>query len=165
MNSEIIEFLKQSNYIEAEYSDKALSDAKKAWEFLIGEDNLNTLNILKIHDILMESRELQKEYKGKYRRISVMIGGKICPCADEIPERMDRWLVRAKNTDFANADLETRESIIKEMHVQFEKIHPFVDGNGRIGRIIMNWQRIKNGLLVLIIKEGYEQREYYKWFR
>lgn len=158
MKQDVIDFLKQSNYIEAEYGDDALCDAKKAWDFLIEENNLSTLNILKTHDILMESRELLKEYKGKYRRVSVMVGGQICPSADEVPERMDRWFLHAKNTDVT-------EEIIKEMHIQFEKIHPFVDGNGRIGRIIMNWQRVKKGLPILIIKEGYEQREYYKWFR
>jgi hypothetical protein len=53
----------------------------------------------------------------------------------------------------------------KKAHVAFETIHPFVDGNGRIGRILMNWQRLQEGLPILIIHEGPEQMEYYKWFK
>jgi len=49
------------------------------------------------------------------------------------------------------------------MHINFEKIHPFIDGNGRIGRMLLNWQRVKLGLPVLVIKES-EKQEYYKWF-
>ena len=52
---------------------------------------------------------------------------------------------------------------ITENHVKFESIHPFVDGNGRTGRLLMNWIRIKIGLPILVIKES-EKFEYYKWF-
>jgi len=48
-------------------------------------------------------------------------------------------------------------------HITFEKIHPFIDGNGRIGRIFMNWQRKKAGLPILVIKEA-EKQKYYDWF-
>jgi Fic family protein len=48
-------------------------------------------------------------------------------------------------------------------HVKFEKIHPFEDGNGRIGRILLNWQRVKAGLPILTIYEK-DKHAYYKWF-
>ncbi len=52
----------------------------------------------------------------------------------------------------------------KELHVMYERIHPFLDGNGRTGRIFMNWTRVKRCKLpVLVIKEE-ERQEYYKWF-
>ena len=57
------------------------------------------------------------------------------------------------------------EYISKTLHVKYEKIHPFVDGNGRTGRIFMNWWRIKNNLPILVIHEGKEQMDYYKWFK
>jgi len=49
-------------------------------------------------------------------------------------------------------------------HIHFEKIHPFVDGNGRMGRILMNWQRVKVGLQPLIIWAS-ERQAYYAWFK
>jgi Fic family protein len=58
----------------------------------------------------------------------------------------------------------SKDQVSKVLHVQYEKIHPFVDGNGRTGRIFMNWWRINNGLPILVIHEGKEQWEYYKWF-
>ncbi len=61
-----------------------------------------------------------------------------------------------------HADAETNEDI-KIAHVEFERIHPFEDGNGRVGRIVMNWQRLKAGLHVLVIREV-DKLEYYKWF-
>jgi Fic family protein len=48
--------------------------------------------------------------------------------------------------------------------VAFERIHPFRDGNGRVGRIIMNAQRLQAGLPILIIPAS-ERRLYYEWFR
>ena len=57
------------------------------------------------------------------------------------------------------------EELIKQWHIRFEKIHPFEDGNGRVGRIIMNYQRLKQGLPLLVIHVGEEQQEYYEWFR
>ena len=55
--------------------------------------------------------------------------------------------------------------MIKDDHIAFEAIHPFIVGNGRIGRIIMNWQRDKVDkiLPILVIKES-EKWDYYSWF-
>jgi len=58
-----------------------------------------------------------------------------------------------------------KEERSKQIHVAFEDIHPFVDGNGRVGRILYNIHRIKLGLPIHIIHEGEEQKEYYKWFK
>ena len=51
----------------------------------------------------------------------------------------------------------------KKDRIWFEKNHPFEDGNGRTGRILLNWQRLQYGLPLLII-ESYKKEEYYKWF-
>lgn len=165
MKPDIIDFLQQSNYIEGEYCSESLDDAVEAWKFLIDKKHLTVGYILKTHGILMKSRELEEKYKGKFRDISVMVGGNVCPPAKEVAGRLERWLNNFNNIDFEIENDSSKETMIKHLHVRFEHIHPFVDGNGRIGRIILNWQRIKSGLPVLIINEGYEQREYYKWFK
>ncbi len=54
--------------------------------------------------------------------------------------------------------------IITHSHVIFERIHPFEDGNGRTGRMLMNWQRVRAGLNPLLIKAS-ERQTYYQWFR
>ena len=48
---------------------------------------------------------------------------------------------------------------IIDFHVQFERIHPFQDGNGRVGRLILFWQCLQNGIVPFIITE--DLRLYY----
>ena len=62
------------------------------------------------------------------------------------------------------------EEYAKHVHVMFENVHPFEDGNGRTGRILYNLHRLKLGLPIHIImadwpKKDGQQRAYYEWFR
>ncbi|MGL4605883.1 MAG: Fic family protein [Eubacteriaceae bacterium] len=52
---------------------------------------------------------------------------------------------------------------IAEFHLRFEGIHPFIDGNGRTGRLILNFELIKAGLLPVNIKFS-DRRNYYECF-
>ena len=92
----------------------------------------------------------------------VYVGGQSTLNAIKIPEAIESWL---KDVAISIKIPGKNGNHIKLDHITYEKIHPFVDGNGRTGRIFMNWQRIKAGLPILIIHEGEEQKEYYKWFR
>lgn len=42
-----------------------------------------------------------------------------------------------------------------DFHVQFEQIHPFQDGNGRVGRLLMSWQCLQAGIVPFIITEDF----------
>jgi len=52
---------------------------------------------------------------------------------------------------------------VSEFHLRFEGIHPFIDGNGRTGRLILNFELIKAGLLPVNIKFT-DRRRYYDCF-
>lgn len=72
-------------------------------------------------------------------------------------------LCDAMNTP-SSGDKEVDSAHAKLVHVEFEDLHPFPDGNGRTGRILYNWHRIQLGLPVHVIHEGDEQYDYYQWF-
>lgn len=154
MSTEEIDFLQQSNWIEGEMSSQALDDAVAAWEYIKTADKLTLPVILKAHRLLMG--RLNPRIAGKLRKVYVRVGWSLCPDPGSVRRLLMQWL---------STERHLTDETIKKKHVSFEKIHPFEDGNGRVGRIIMNWQRLRAGLPVLVIHEGEEQYEYYKWFR
>lgn len=66
----------------------------------------------------------------------------------KISQELDNLLFRLKSNDM------TLEHIA-EFHAEFEKIHPFGDGNGRIGRLIMAFQCIQNDMIPPLIESRY----------
>lgn len=164
LTSEEIEFLDHSNRIEREYSKETLDDAKKAWEYAKTCDTIGLPELLEIHRLLLE--RLDPEIAGKFRDCDVFIGG-------ERKKFLGLALLEAQ-VDDALGDVNKgegfglvaqRASYARRAHVAYEGVHPFADGNGRSGRILYNWQRIKLGLPIHIIHEGEEQMEYYGWFK
>lgn len=185
-NAEVLLFLKESNAIEGVFDDKALEQSFAAWEFFILQDKITPTNILKLHTILMKGK-LVKKWLGKFRTVNVSIGKheivgitddkimwKFKKTGEGLPWRsvkkaLGDWVEMANLTvklpmESVFNSPEKMDGEIRQDHVVFEGIHPFVDGNGRVGRILMNWQRLKVGLPILIIKND-EKQEYYKWFK
>lgn len=157
MLSEIeLEFLQQSNFIEGVSDSESLDQAVFAWNWMKSQDELTTHFILKAHKILMLKQHLQPDEKGYWRHCEVMIGGRLGKPWREVPTLMAQWIARASFDD--------KWELIKRSHIDFEYIHPFVDGNGRIGRMVMNWQRLRAGLKVMVIKEE-DRFDYYQWFK
>ena len=133
----------------------SLDQAVLAWEYIIQEDKLTISNVLKTHKILMLNQPIAGFQRGYFRRVGVRIGRRYGASWEKVPDLMKEWVM------FANLDKKWKE--IKASHVRFENIHPFVDGNGRLGRILMNWARVKNKLEILVIREE-EKYDYYDWF-
>lgn len=146
-------FLLESNAIEDVWDEQSLLDSRKAWDYLISFDYLTKENILKCHDILME-RHLPGIERGCFRKVRVWVGTHEGVKPSKINEEFYSWLNVANAAYFKD----------KELHVSFEKIHPFIDGNGRTGRIVMNWMRVKTGRDVLVVFNN-EKRKYYQWFQ
>lgn len=97
------------------------------------ETVLGERDVLAMHGIVLRSIDL--ENAGSYRRINVRIGGTehVPPEAVRVPDEMrafGEWLAGAKN--------EHPVVVSAIAHAWFETIHPFVDGNGRTGRLIAN---------------------------
>lgn len=156
-HSELVrEFLRESNAIEDVWDDQSYEDAFEAWLYVSMEGVLTDAVIKKTHKILMQHQPLEEKDKGNYRKCEVMIAGRLGVPWQLLGVEMWKWgfetMRKSPPPDW------------KELHVAYEKIHPFVDGNGRTGRIFMNWTRVKRcGLPILVIKES-EKWEYYKWF-
>lgn len=161
MEEREVEFLKESNAIEGEFSQEALEDAMSAWQY--AKDNVQRIDlnkILKIHHLLM--RRLNSDIAGSWRvNVAVRVGDRYCPAESKyfIRKKVQEWLDNCK----AHTGLGAEEDI-KRWHVAFEEIHPFIDGNGRVGRILMNIQRLIVNLPVLVIKDA-EKQSYYQWFK
>lgn len=154
------EFLDHSNRIESEYSKEALEDAFVAWEYMKNCKNpmFSVESILHTHELLM--RRLRPDIAGKLRTGDVYIRGKRKGFVSEASlEGELRGLCR--NIIFS---IDKGFRVSKQFHILFEKIYPFEDGNGRVGRIIYNTHMLRLGFNIHVIHEGAEQMEYYKWF-
>lgn len=156
-------FLSESNAIEGVYDDDSLQQAKYAWEYLINEPKINGGVILKTHKILMLHQKLLPNERGYWRRCEVTIGGRMGKPWRYVPDLMAQWVERTQlQIDYPGSRI---ENDIKENHVAYETIHPFVDGNGRTGRMFLNYQRIKAGLPLLVIHNEGKSDHYYAWFK
>lgn len=107
---------------------------------------------------------IHDDWAGRYRRIDgkeaewVKIGGQFAADPAMVPEMM-RSLFRSWQ--------ESEESVISRVarfHLVFETIHPFCDGNGRIGRVALNYQLESLGYPPIIIQNK-EKKYYYEAFR
>jgi excisionase family DNA binding protein len=116
---------------------------------------LSEENILELHRILFEG---YCEGAGNYRNSQVYIEGSdyMPPPAFEIPQLM------AKLLDWLNRNPEELRSIelAAIFHHRLVAIHPFDDGNGRVGRLLMNLLLIKNGYPLTIIRQVDRKRYY-----
>ena len=148
------QFLSESNKIENVHDEGSLKQALYAWEYLKTQKEMNIGVVLKAHKILMLHQDLMPNEKGYFRRCQVWVGGKEGISFFKIREQMKIW---CDNVNF-------KPQYWKSSHVAFERIHPFVDGNGRVGRLLMNWQRLKVGFPILAIKAS-QRNKYYDWFK
>jgi Fic family protein len=110
------------------------------FEVLVREGGVTEVFVLKLHSILMNSI---RPDAGVYRSHAVRIVGTHVPTANyvRIPERMSECVdaMNAQVVNGVNAHASVHHFVKKlaKTHAQFEQIHPFSDGNGRIGRLLM----------------------------
>jgi Fic family protein len=160
-------FLNESNKIEGIEDQKSLEQATFAFEHLIKYAELNGGHILKAHKILMLNQPLRPNERGYWRRVPVYIGGNEAMDWHDIKYAMSE-LIDQMNQEVQrhapNLTIKQLEHNAWANHIRFEKIHPFVDGNGRVGRMLLNWQRLRVGLPMVII-EAVNRGTYYEMFK
>ena len=106
--------------------------------------------------VLMNNRE----NRGIYRKVPVRVGSEYLPPQPwEVPIKMEQ-LVKEYNSDWTNLHIIEKTALF---HLSFESIHPFIDGNGRTGRLLLNLELMKNGYPVINIKFT-DRRRYYDCF-
>ena len=162
---DVTEMLCESNAIEGVYGPDSLEDAQKAWDYIIKCKKLEVKDVLKVHALLMKNKKLLSKHVGAFRDCPVWIGGREGLQWTHIPDQINEWILNMNSTPATKNTLAQKSRFSVSLHVDFEKIHPWVDGNGRTGRIFMNWWRWKNGLPIWIIHEGDEQMLYYQIFK
>lgn len=173
MTRQELDFLRESNNIEDEWDDLSLQDAILAWEFIKNKTTISPANILKVHGLLMRNRTtITNAEKAVFRNGPIWIGNHEGKPWYAVPTLIQEWCDRANET-VKSANLATKddedifidlENQIQQDHIHYESVHPFFDGNGRSGRILMNWQRVMCGLPIAVIKEK-DKMSYYKWFK
>ncbi len=127
-------------------------------EIAKNEAALSEYVIKNIHALVLMNRP---EDKGQYRRIPVRIMGAYTEPVQPylIEPKMNELL--AKNEE-RKAQMTTVERIAR-FHLEFEGIHPFVDGNGRTGRLILNLELIRGGFPPINVKFT-DRKRYYDAF-
>jgi len=105
--------------------------------------------ILWLHQHLISN--IDDEHAGCYRDIPIMVSG-----SDEIfPEPSQVWFLMKDYLDYLQTTipqtLEETLQLVSRTHYDLVKIHPFVDGNGRMARLMMNIMLVKYNLLPIII--------------
>jgi len=122
------------------------------------QDDLTLENICVLHKMLMSN--IRDDIAGRFRQNTeyVRVGSHIAPPPKEILKLLQNMMV----TFNANS----HEPIVKrisQLHLTFEHIHPFVDGNGRIGRVMNNYLLIREGFVPINIA-FVDRKHYYKAF-
>ena len=123
------------------------------------EQELTLDVILSLHKMLISN--IRDDVAGRFRKENefVRVGFHIAPDPKEVLGRLEKMLAEYNAT--------SHENIIKRiarLHLVFEHTHPFVDGNGRIGRVINNYLLIREGFVPINIK-FIDKKKYYEAFK
>jgi Fic family protein len=117
------------------------------------KERITNSRLLKWHEEIFG--QTKKDIAGKFRDYLVRVGSYIAPDWQEVKGLMNNLIIFISGNKINPVELSARA------HYRFERIHPFGDGNGRIGRLLMNNLLWHEGYPMLII-EYKKRRSYYK---
>lgn len=170
-----IEFTYNSNYMEGSKLSKdqtrlIFETSTVGGEALRVDEIVETANHFRCIDYCLENagkplsepmpRELHRILKtntsdsdlswfavGEYKRLPNEVANRETTQPEDVPTEVRKLL-----SDYSPASSHTFEEII-EFHVRFERIHPFQDGNGRVGRLVMLKECLANGIVPFVIAD------------
>lgn len=122
------------------------------------EEEISKELILLLHKMLIGN--IDDSIAGRFRTVGeyVRVGTHIAPAPERVEEMIES-LILAYTSDHLLHFVEK----IASFHLEFETIHPFCDGNGRIGRVLMNFQLLRLGFPRIMIRDK-EKKNYYEAF-
>ena len=122
------------------------------------ETEVNSEVILLLHQMLIGG--IDDKIAGRFRKKGeyVRVGTHIAPAPEHV-ERMVEAVMAEYTSDLSAYFLDK----IAKFHLEFETVHPFCDGNGRIGRVLICFQLQRLGLPIIIIRDK-EKSVYYRSF-
>lgn len=155
------------------YNDNSFKiEGKEPREIYEAINHKEALNI--VFENLQEKREFDERFIKKlnetinkniketsgFRKVQVFIQGSdyISPEPEKVPNLMNYYIYNYNN------DIEDIFLKIAKYHIEFEKIHPFEDGNGRTGRLLLNYELLKNDLPPVVISKD-ERVKYFEFIR
>lgn len=119
-------------------------------------NHITERNIKSIHQLVL--KDIDDENAGRYRRENVTIKGVTHIPSDylKVPELMGKLVLNYENCNDFHPIIQAAL-----LHGELIKIHPFIDGNGRTSRLLMNLDLMNHGYNPVIIKKE-DRLEYYE---
>lgn len=145
------ETIKVDDIVETANHFKCIDQVIDMANFMLSESFVKQLHLL----LKSGTSDSRKSWfaLGDYKRFENEVGGKETTKPSDVPKAMKK-LLKEYN---ANKHKSLKEII--DFHYKFENIHPFQDGNGRVGRLIMFKECLRNGITPFIISD--DIKEYY----
>lgn len=172
--SNLIENIKLSDWQSLERVPE-LEDHYDAWQYMLdnqrsvpSEDDIKNLHGILMKNLLGSAGSYRERYvcikKSIFQGISIWSLRKGCMKYLSVPKSMKNLVGRINELDDKTIADKTKkidvEKSVLQLHYLFESIHPFEDGNGRVGRVLLNWLTIRM-LDKLIMIDPKNKQDYY----
>lgn len=162
-NKELSEYLEVTGYASA--ADWVYGQGIEPGEWSDGElvsitevRHIHSLAMGPVWDVSPHPKATDREGPGSFREhdIEPFPGGMVPPSWPEVPALMGDWIEDAQG--LRTADEATLPESLAQLHARFEQVHPFLDGNGRTGRLVLNLLLVRLGFPPAIIYKGERTR-------
>ncbi len=120
--------------------------------------HIHELAMTPVWDVSPHPQATEREGPGSFREhdIQPFPGGMVPPAWTEVPALVGNWISEARAlADFDGPEL---PEMLASLHARFEQTHPFLDGNGRAGRLILNLLLVRLGYPPAIMYKGDRSR-------